>query len=972
MIEENSHKNNGTISLSDLKPHAYDATKSVDFLSAIDNHGIAVGQHRALLETLGANSPYLSAIARKNPDFLSNCLKALSAKHVDQFLNDCHPRCFNFASATEAAVFLRQQKARLALMLGIGDITGNLPLLTITSALSQFADLALHTLLSYLVMDRIKRGDLLWANVDDLTVGPQLAEQCGISILALGKLGGYELNYSSDVDLIVLYDPDRVPLSGKRSIGDLCVRITRDLVRLMQDPSADGYIFRMDLRLRPDPGSTPIALSILAAENYYQTIGQTWERSAYIKARPCAGDNSVGKMFLSRMVPFVWRKNIDFSALEDIQKVKSKVHAFHHHGDFSLAGHDVKLGRGGIREIEFFAQMHQLIMGGRDYDLRTISTLDTLSVLKSKGIIERETYDTLKSAYHYLRELEHRIQMTNDEQSHHVPTADEDVERLSAFMGYQSIKDFDNHLSAVTHSVSSLYDQLLQERGMKADHGDDTVTIETLQALGYQAPERCIETLDRWHSGKYRALRTPRARSFLDKCLPTLLEAFSKSSAPDNSLSQFDKFISKLPQGVQIFSMFQANPWLFNVIARIMSLSPRLADHLGRKPQLFDSVLDTGFFSALPDEEALSYNLGLMLKRTQSYEDVLDQCRRWVHDLQFNIGVQMIEGLITTRAANHKFTEIAEVALRHLLPITKQNYEARYGTFDEGELAIIAMGSFGGRSLTFTSDLDLIMLYDAPQDKTSSKGHSPSQYFSRLGQHIITAITSLTAEGQLYDIDMRLRPSGRKGPLVVTLDTFSKYQREDAWAFEHMALTRARVFDASPTFKDKIKAVIQDILAQPRDADVLKADIVSMRQKVLEQFPPKDIWSVRYIRGGLIDAEYIVQGLILAYGTKRHAATRVGITDGIAELATLGAITHEDAAALKQAAHLFARVMNIMRLCYSSASSDRDFSAELIELLCKVTQQTDIEALTKQLETSQAIVYAFFKKHIGLLEGEDI
>ena len=965
----------------DLTPFPYDNTKSQqiegfwrDYFANLDeNHGevfqkqnILYQQHKDFIKTLCVNSPYLLGIIKRHPNWLFEFLEERSVKKLDTILETIKVEALKQLNLQDASAYLRLQKSRIALLLAMGDVEKSYKLGTITSGLSRFADLCLDILLCFIVHNRMRRGDLEWPKGEEQPPCVDLVRNCGLTILALGKLGGFELNYSSDIDLIVLYDSQRVPDTGKRMLGDLCVRITRDLVRAMEDHSAFGYIFRTDLRLRPDPGSTPLALSVIAAENYYQTIGQTWERSAFIKARPCAGDLKVGFQFLEFMIPFIWRKNMDFTALEDIQNMKNMIHEHHHHEEYKLAGYDVKLGHGGIREIEFFAQMHQLILGGRDYNLRTIATLDTLSILKSNAIITAETHRNLRQAYHFLRTLEHRIQMINDEQSHKVPEDTDHIKRLSAFMGFKTVADFDDTLNGTIKTVHEIYQSMLTEKGMNSDQDDDkNISLDRLKELGYESPDIAFETIKRWQSGRYKALRTERARRFLGQSLVPLIGALAKADEPDKSLSRFDNFIANLPQGVQIFALFHANQWLFDVISRIMSLSPRLADHLARKPHLFDAVLDPGFFTALPDKAALKHNLELTLKRCSSYEDVLDTCRRWVHNHQFNIGVQLIEGIISVTEANLKFTEIADITLECLLPRVTNNYQDRYGAFESGELAVIAMGSYGGKSLTFTSDLDLIMLYDAPEEGLSEKGHSASQYYSRLGQHIITALTALTAEGQLYDVDMRLRPSGRKGPLVVTLETFDSYQHQDAWAFEHMALTRARIVSASAPFAGRIPDSITSVLTLPRDKKRFPRPILDLREKVDLEYGSSDVWAVKYVRGGLVDAEFIIQYLLLKHGDKRTPPFVIGHEKALQELIQLGVLSEQDGNKLNKAAKLLSYVMNILRLCYETKSKDRNYSNELIKLLCKTTSTKDKNDLVKQLEQAQEFVYALFQHTIN-------
>jgi glutamate-ammonia-ligase adenylyltransferase len=925
-----------------------------------------IDAHKPLILGLSACSPYLSGLIKKFPAYFSLIISENPDDLLTALLKEVKDKSYSASSVDEVKSILRQSKSKIALLTGYNDVGGIWGLDNITFALSHFADLCLDISLVWLIHGRMERGDLPWPDGEPVAPNADLTLNSGFTILALGKLGGNELNYSSDIDIIPLFDEQKVVYTGRKSVGDCFVKITRDLIKMLHDRTADGYVFRVDLRLRPDPGATPIAMSMAAAEAYYQSIGQNWERSAYIKARPSAGDIMAGHGFIERLRPFIWRKNLDFASIEDIHRIKTQVHEHHKHGEICVAGHDVKLGRGGIREIEFFTQIHQLISGGREWPLRQRRTLSGLRALLELDKIPKATHSTLMGAYIFLRTLEHRLQMINDEQTHSVPSSEEGIKRVSMFMGFTDVEDFSTEFITKLTLVKIIYDTLLAKMGM-GTHDDENVVIapEKLEELGFADAKQAIDIINEWRSGRYKALRTERARRFIEKCLGVLLKAFGGTSSPNRALSRFDNFLSKLPAGVQIFALFQANTWLFDVMARIMGNAPLLAEHLSRRPHLFDSVLDPGFFHSLPDETSLKTSLDFALRRAKTYEDKLDVTRRWTNDMRFGVGVHLLEGLITTNEAGGHWCTIADTVLHALLPEVQKNFEVRNGLYKDGELALIAMGSYGGKAMTFTSDLDIIMLYDAPKGSTSTKGLSPSQYFSRLGQQMITAITVLTSEGLLYDVDLRLRPSGSKGPLVVTLETFEDYQMKDAWAFEHMALTRARLVTATKQFEAAILNTIQKVLTKKRKTPDLLRDIQDMHKKIKDNYPTDSAWDVRNAIGGLVDIEFIIQYLLLKNGHKNSQIFDTSLFNAMDHLVSIDVLLRDEQTQLIKALKIQTSIIGILRLCYEKPSKQDDFSKELKLLLAQGAEEPDFEALKNSLEQSQNFVHTLFQQTIG-------
>ncbi|MDH5411495.1 MAG: bifunctional [glutamine synthetase] adenylyltransferase/[glutamine synthetase]-adenylyl-L-tyrosine phosphorylase, partial [Alphaproteobacteria bacterium] len=699
----------------------------------------------------------------------------------------------------------------------------------------------------------------------------------GYIILGMGKLGARELNYSSDIDLIVLYDADCVRGAAPEAMGSIFIKATRQLVNFLDARTADGYVFRTDLRLRPDPGATPIAISAEAAEAYYESVGQNWERAAMIKARPIAGDIEAGERFLRHLRPYIWRKNLDFAAIQDVHSIKRQINAHRGGARIAVNGHNIKRGRGGIREIEFFCQTQQLIWGGRIPELRDRATIATLNALAAIERIDHKTAEEMATSYGFLRRLEHRLQMVNDEQTHDMPRTDEAVGEIATFMGYDSLaafrEDLLHHLGQVEHHYAHLFEEApeLGAGGALVFTGGENHpdTVKTLEEMGFADGGSISNIVRSWHHGRYRATRSERARQILTEMMPRLLKAFANTATPDKAFARFDEFVAGLPAGVQIFSLFHANPPMLDMVAEIMGGAPRIADWLSRNPSLLDAVLTSDFMEPLSPRGDLETELEAILDQANDYEDVLELTRRWTNDQKFRVGVQILRGVVGGAAAGESLTAVADTVLGALLPQVEAEFARRHGRVPGGGMAVLALGKLGSGELSPTSDLDLVFVYDHDPDAEASDGEkplTPGVWFGRLGQRLISAITAPTAEGSLYEIDMRLRPSGSAGPTASRLDSFARYYLEEAWTWEHMALTRARVV-ASTTqdIDNRATAIICETLARPRDPDRLVVDVADMRIRMAKQHRGESLWDVKHHRGGLVDIEFMAQYLQLLH-----------------------------------------------------------------------------------------------------------
>ncbi|MCF8481411.1 MAG: bifunctional [glutamine synthetase] adenylyltransferase/[glutamine synthetase]-adenylyl-L-tyrosine phosphorylase [Rhodospirillum sp.] len=930
---------------------------------------------KALLSAIFGNSPFLSAALLKEPRFLARLARTGPDIAFAQLMGEAQRDARAATSQAMLMRALRIAKRRAALTIALADIAKAWTVERVTKALSDLAEGTLRLAVAHLLRERHDRGDLILRHPDD----PE--RKSGFFVLGMGKLGGRELNYSSDIDLIVFYDPELADYRGKRSLKECYIALVRDLVRIMEERTADGYVFRTDLRLRPDPGSTAVAISVEAAEIYYETMGQNWERAAMIKARPVAGDDTAADALLTRLRPFIWRKYLDFNAIQDIHSIKRQIHASKGGARVGVAGHNIKLGRGGIREIEFFAQTQQLIWGGRDPRLRSKRTSQALADLVRAGLVPPETASDMAQAYRYLRTLEHRLQMIDDEQTQTLPKDPERLTLLALFMGEPDAEALGRTVTRALETVEGHYAHLFEDSPSLSSEGnlvftggeDDPETIETLKTMGFQNPEGVSATIRGWHHGRYNATRSNRARERLTELVPTLLDHLSKTAQPDTALNRFDSFLKKLPTGMQLFTLFQSNPDLLDLLAEIMGDAPRLSEHLARNPKLMDAVLTPGFFEAAPTRQDMAQSLDALLADAVVFEDTLDLVRRWANDLRFVIGLLALRGLLGPEEAGQSLSDVADLALSRLVPRVEAEFATQHGQIPDGALAVLALGKLGSREMTATSDLDLIVVYDAPPDSEGSGGDRPlavTAYYIRLTQRIINAITALTAEGALYEVDMRLRPSGNKGPLATSLEAFRRYQSEAAWTWEHQALTRARVISGPPDLQARIEGVIRATLAKPRDPGKLAKDVADMRTRMDRDKPPASPWDVKLTRGGLVDVDFIAQYLQLRHAHETPGVLSAETVDALARLAEAGYLDPTDAGFLRQQHRRNLGLQATLRHSIAGQPREEDLTQGMRLKLARSMGQGDFEALKTQMEADALRTRALFDKIVGAAAAE--
>ncbi len=921
---------------------------------------------RAILDAIFGNSPHLGHIAIEDPEFTVRLLRHGPDETIAELFAGMRERLGGEVDEATLMAELRRGKRRASLAIALADIGGVWPLERITGALSECAEIALMLAVRHLLRRAASSGAL------QLVHPAEPERESGYIVLGMGKLGARELNYSSDIDLIVLYDPERVRTDDPENLQQIFVRMTRNLVKILEERRPEGYVFRTDLRLRPDPGSTPLALSALAAETYYESLGQNWERAAMIKARPLAGDLAAGALFLERLRPYIWRKHLDFAAIQDIHSIKRQINAHHGGGRIALAGHNIKIGRGGIREIEFFAQTQQLIWGGRFPELRVPATCQAIEALTRAGRVSPETAKDMLSSYRFLRRVEHRLQMVDDKQTHSLPEEGPKLQALAVFLGYPDLAafraDMFGHLSQVEKRYAALFEEAAPLGGpgnlVFTGTEDDPATLETLAKIGFAEPPKIAASVRGWHHGRYRAMRSVRARELLTELMPALLQALGRTAQPDNAFLRFDQFLSRLPAGVQIFSLFHANPALLNLLADILGGAPRLAELLSAHTNLLDSVLSPEFLSRPPEALALAADLGQALSQARDFQDTLDVLRRWKGEREFQVGVQMLNGLLPTGEAGTVLADIAQTTLAALQPAVEAEFVRVHGRVPGGDLAIVAYGKLGGREMTVTSDLDLIFLWDAPAETETSDGEKKlpvSLYYQRLVQRFLNAVTAPTGEGKLYEIDLRLRPSGNKGPIATNLDGFVTYQHDNAWTWEHLALTRARPITGASAFQSRIAAAIGEVLTRPRDPVKLTTDVAEMRALMAREHKARTPWDIKHWRGGLIDVEFIAQYLQLRHASTHPSILATNTASALARAVDAGVLAPADGETLRQALRLWQTVQGLLRLTLEGDFDPAEAPAGVKQALARATEAVDFAALEANMIDRSARVLAIFE-----------
>ena len=922
------------------------------------------------LEPIYAASPYLTGLSRRRPDQLQRILASDPADRLEAILAETAALTEQAADAKAVGVTLRRLKAELHLLTALCDLGGVWDLDAVTSALTRFADAAVCAALACATAQEVERGRLSAVATGDRGPAP------GLFVLALGKHGAHELNYSSDIDISVFYEPELLPVAEGVEPGPAAIRLTQGMAALLQERTSEGYVFRVDLRLRPDPSSTPLAVPMPAALEYYETVGQNWERAAFIKARFVAGDPIEAKAFLDEMKAFIWRRNLDFGAISDIHSIKRQIHVHKVDDRLSAPGANLKLGHGGIREIEFYAQTQQLILGGRDPSLRGIRTVDALRALAAAGHVDPRTAEELAADYAELRALEHRVQMLADEQTHTLPEAEADRRRVAALYGQRSLKAFDAAVETLLRRVNARYGELFpDEESLSSSFGslvftgveDDPETLQTLKRMGFSRPAQVSETIRAWHHGRIGATRTERGRELFTRLAPRLLEALQATGAPDTAFLRFSDFFGALSSGVQLQSMFLAQPRLFHLVVEILAFAPELARTLARNPAAMDAMLDRDFYAGLDavDLEVLARACAEAMA-AHGFEAAMDAVRRAHREQAFRIGVQVLSGSASAADAGPAFAGLADACIRALAAAALAETERLGGAFP-GEVAVVALGKAGSREMTAGSDLDLMTLYrpSSPGAQSAGRGWAAETFYTRFTQRLMSALSVQTAEGGLYEVDLRLRPSGTQGPVAVNLAAFEGYYEGEAETWEYLALTRARVvWSSSPAFAKVAGQAIETALRKPRDAVRTAKDVKAMRALMDKERPAKGFWDLKLSRGGLVDIEFAAQHLQIIHAAE-DGPLRPHTGEALLALRDAGLVSAGLAGDLERAWRLQQDLSQVLKVALPEGEDPSHEPEALRALLAKAGHEPDFKTLTETLKTLRAAARKAFEAVLG-------
>ncbi|MGR3322786.1 MAG: glutamine-synthetase adenylyltransferase [Pseudooceanicola sp.] len=908
--------------------------EALDHLPGLD------GPVADLLRGTGGCSPYLGGLIGKEAEWLRPALDDPEGAF------DAELDRLRGVAAADLGPELRRAKRRLALLIALCDLGGAWPLEEVTGRLTDFADLATDLAMKAALAHEARRGKLPGLGEEDAASG------AGMVAFAMGKMGAGELNYSSDIDLIVLFEEARFTADEFLEARPAYIRATRKFSALLNDITGEGYVFRTDLRLRPDPSVTPVCLGVEAAERYYESLGRTWERAAWIKARPCAGDLDLGRRFIGEMRPFVWRRHLDFAAIQDAHDMRRKIRDHKGlHGAIDLPGFDLKQGAGGIRAIEFFAQFHQIVAGGRDPDLRVRGTVPALAVLAEKEWIPTDLAENLTQSYRCHRELEHRIQMVADAQTHALPNSDEGFARIAAFMD-RDPDELRREIRGRLEEVRDLTDGFFARDDAAAPAKPDPEV---------EFDEKVIA---RWHG--YPALRSQRAQAIFSRLRPEILARLSRAARPEEALTAFDGFLAGLPAGVQLFSLFEANPQLIDLLGDIVGTAPELALYLSRNASVFDAVIGGGFFAVWPGKAALASELRELLDEEDDYERKLDAARRWQKDWHFRIGVHHLRGLIDAKAAGREYAELAETVLGGVLPAVAAEFSRKHGDLPGRGATVLGMGSLGAGRLNARSDLDVIVIYD-PGTAEQSDGRRPLDvrtYYARFTQALVTALTAPMAEGRLYDVDMRLRPSGNQGPVATSWQAFRSYQSEEAWIWEHLALTRARAVASvgaeGAALAEDVTAFRDALQARGRDRDEVLRAVAQMRARIARAGRSPDAWEVKTGPGRNQEIELIAQAGAVISGVPSGPMV-TGLDGAVAD----GWLTEEGRAALVTAYDLCWQLGQVAKLLSDKPLDPARIGEGGRALLLRETGAADIPTLETRYQEVTAAAAAAIDAALG-------
>ena len=905
-------------------------------------------EKNTFLDSVFEVAPYLRRLAARRPETLEACWASPPEVLLEQAIEAAREAGRTSTDISVLDSSLRQLKADMHLVVGLADLAGRWTVKDVTQSVARFADVCVHAALYAHVRFYAEKGRVFPVESANNPLP-------GLFVLALGKMGADELNYSSDIDLVCFFDPDIVRLPDNQNTRKCLPRLIQAVVKTLQEVTADGYVFRTDLRLRPDPGASPVAMSSEAALNYYESMGQTWERAAWIKARPCGGDFEAAQAYLKFMQPFIWRRALDFAAVDDIRGLARQIQTVGSRANICPAGHDLKLGRGGIREIEFYAQIPQLVFGGRDPSVRMPATLDALKALKGRGVVSDAALKCLRADYETLRAWEHRIQMCQDEASQTLPKSSEERVAIAAMAGFAELEDFDQSVEALLRRVHGHFsDQFHDENALSSKAGSLVLTgveptpdtLKTLHRLGFEKPDQIWKTLNGWAAGRIKALRSSRARNLFAKIASQLVDVMSDTGEPDAAFIRFSAFIENLPYGVQPLSLMMNEPHLAADLISILTMAPRMAQALARRPDLLDVMLDRRFSIPLDQDAPDDFHdrLAQQIEHSQSYEEALNLARRNVREERFRVGSQVLNGAADARTAGAAYTAIADATIECMALAAERETCRRFGPMP-GQYVIMGMGKLGGGELSADSDVDLVIVFEDCHETESGA----QTWFTRFAQRFISALSVPTEEGELYEVDMQLRPSGKAGPVAVQFSRFASYYFDEAWTWELMALTRSRIVAGNAGLGDKVSEAVDHALQKKRSPETLLKDARNMRARLEQEKPASSEWDIKARAGGLQDIEFIAQSLQIISAPTRDVV-RGSTASALSALVRADIMDVEDARFLTETAHLYLGLSQLIRSAHGAGFDPAQASAGFAKVLASLIGEEALGNLKQVLD----------------------
>jgi [glutamine synthetase] adenylyltransferase / [glutamine synthetase]-adenylyl-L-tyrosine phosphorylase len=892
---------------------------------------------RRLLEAIFSNSPFLTACALADIPLLMQVLTRGPDSTFGRMIDRIKDKFGKEPAQDRLMRELRQCRRHAALVAAIADITGHWPLERVTHALSDFADAALSATISHLLRGAAENGDIVLADEHFPEDG------CGYVALAMGKYGARELNYSSDIDLIILYDPVKVDCRAARGLQHSFLRLSRQLVGILDQHTEDGYVFRVDLRLRPDPSSTPIAIPCAAAQSYYATRGELWERAAMIKARPVAGDIALGRRFLSELSPFIWRDQMDFSMIRDLQSIKKRINAHRGSGEIGFLGHNIKLGRGGIREIEFFAQTHQLIYGGSDPYLRCQRTVDALTTLTEAGWIDDRVADELTEAYEFLRQLEHRLQMVDDQQTQTLPSDAGELRRIAGFMGFEDGDDFRDTLLHHLHRVAGHYTGFFGDSSPPAGAPSWTPAsaaatdqaLETLRHAGFKDADGALHRLQAWHKGSLCTAGDERSRAASVELIPAAIEAAGRTGDPDRTLESLDGFLAGLDKDHRCFSLLSANPRVIDLLADIVAAAPAFAARLSHEPEQLQAALSPDFFSLLPDRRLFMAELAELV-RLPDLQAAIDRAAAWANARRFQIAVNILRHRIDSSEAGRALCGVADAIVR--------SFAARLAD----QVTVLAFGPYGTGDLATGSALGLLILHESGDDPAAAR-------------QLATVLSAPAKNDPLCKAIGGACPWSKAGPLVASLDAFADQASLDFQPL--LALSQARLVFGSPT--GRASEMVRGLVTARHDMPRLAEAAREARRAAVEAGATDAIVEPRRCPGGLDELELTVRLHQWRHAAQLPTVLGASLPDALATLASQSLVP-EPLVKRLLAAHRLLRQLDCAVGIATDGPVRRDqLPAPVLSLLARAGGAKTLQQLEDAVADATAMVGEAFRAAAG-------